>query len=272
MALEPVRKVIVGCWEAQLLPRQRYEAHYTATRPGLGFAYENQIGTHAIASDKMRPFHAMPNGLAFVPQGCDVYSDSGRGGEYLVVSGFTMEAGSHAPFSDRIDPQAIAAAHALRRLFLGKVPADPLCYEALFITLLERLQWQLGRVPDAGGPARWMTPARLKIVVETIEANLGAPLTVQTVAAELGLSAGFLSRAFRAATGLPPHAYIIDRRLAKVRTALSLGGRDLSALAMETGFSSHAHLSTLFRQKLGVSPSVFREHLRSVGISVAEPG
>lgn len=264
---EPIRTLRVGRWTAQLLPRQPYESRYTADRPALGFSFDPQTGTHAIASDRRTPFQAMPNGLAFVPTGCDVYSQSRHGGEYLVLSGVDpgqeLQDGSDAPFRDRIDTQAAAAARTLRRMILGSPTDDALMGEAAILTLLDRLRWHRGHPPDRQAPARWMTPARVTRAFEIIEANLGtASLTVQDVADALGLSAGFFSRAFRAATGLPPHAYILDRRLALVRAALAAGAGDLSALALESGFSSHAHLTSQFRQRFGVSPRAFRESLR----------
>jgi AraC family transcriptional regulator len=95
-------------------------------------------------------------------------------------------------------------------------------------------------------------------------------LTVQDLADDLGLSAGFFSRAFKAATGRSPHAYIVDRRVARARAELASGAEDLSAVALATGFSSHAHLTTTFRQRLGVSPSALRRSL--VGGRVAAAG
>lgn len=270
---EPIRTLRLGRWTARLLPRQPYESRYTADRPALGFSFDHQSGVHAIASDRVTPFQAMPNGLAFVPTGCDVYSQSRRGGEYLVVSGFDAGLdlgldrgdGLQDPFRDRIDAQAVEAARALRRTLLRPTPANALTGEAACLALLDRLRGSCGHPPDPRDPVRWMTPARLRMAFDVIEAKLDAALSVQDVADALGLSAGFFSRAFRAATGLPPHAHIIDRRLARARAALVAGAVDLSALAMETGFSSHAHLTAQFRQRFGLSPRAFRDGLRGAG-------
>lgn len=275
---EPIRKLRLGRWTAQLLPRQPYESRYTADRPALGFSFDHQSGRHAIASDRVTPFQAMPNGLAFVPTGCDVYSQSRRGGEYLVVSGFDplhdldRDGGKSLrdPFRDRIDAPAVVAAHALRRTLLHPTPANALTGEAACLTLLDRLRAPCGPAPGQRDAARWMTPARLRMAFDVIEAKLDSALTVQDIADALGLSAGFFARAFRAATGQPPHAHIIDRRLERARAALVAGTGDLSALAVETGFSSHAHFTTQFRQRFGLSPRAFRDSLR--GDSLREPG
>ncbi|ASY66700.1 Transcriptional regulator, AraC family (plasmid) [Sinorhizobium sojae CCBAU 05684] len=266
MVREPIRRVTVGRWSAELLPRQPYEAQYVADRPILGFAFESQAGAHAYASDRIRPFRARPNGLAYVPKGCDVFSRSSAGGEYLILRGFELKGPSGVPFSDRSDSAAAAAAHALRRLVLSHAPCDSLSYEAPIIALVERLQSHMDQEPDRRGAADSMTAARLKRIEEMIEARLGGALTVQELADELGLSTGFFARAFKAAAGRSPHAYILDRRLARARALLASGIKDLCAIALATGFSSHAHLTTAFRQRLGISPSAYRRGLAAAAV------
>ena len=258
---EPTRRVTVGRWSAELLPRQPYEARYTADRPVLGFAFESQEGVHAFASDRVRPFRARPNGLAYVPTGCEVFSRSPSGGEYLVLTGFDLEEEGAFAFSDRIDSLAVAAAHEMRRLFLASPFAEPLHYEAQMIALIDRLCGLMERQARSGGTVQWMTARRLRRIDEIVEAGLGGELTVQALAGELGLSAGFFSRAFKEATGRSPYAYIVDRRIARARALIAAGTEDLSAVALAAGFSSHAHLTVMFRQKLGVSPSALRRSL-----------
>src|SRR3954464_15975110 len=73
-------------WTVELLPRAGYEARYTPAAPVIGFAFESQTGIHAFGSDRRSAYRARPNGLAFVPSGCDVFSSSESGGEYLKVT------------------------------------------------------------------------------------------------------------------------------------------------------------------------------------------
>ncbi len=261
--LEPTRRVTVGRWTAELLPRQPYEARYTAEQPLLGFAFDSQEGVHAYAGDRIRPFRAIPNGLAYVPKGCDVYSSSSAGGEYLAVTGFELSEAGDFPFSDRTDTSAIAAAHAMRGLLLAAPAAEPARCEALMNVLIEQLSCQMQPDQPSRDGARWMTAQRLRRIDEIIETRLARALTVQDLADELRLSAGFFSRVFREATGCSPHAYILDRKIGRARALIAAGVEDLSAVALAAGFSSHAHLSTVFCRKLGVSPSVLRANLRA---------
>src|SRR5262245_27320654 len=87
----PPRRLTNRSWSVELLSRQAYCASYMAEMPIVGFAFEAQNGVHAFGSDRRVDFNARPNGLAYVPPGCDVYSRSDVGGEYLRIA-FRTEA------------------------------------------------------------------------------------------------------------------------------------------------------------------------------------
>jgi AraC family transcriptional regulator len=68
----PPRRIVADGWSAELLPRHAYCASYTAETAVIGFAFDAQRGTHAFGSERRTDFRTKPNGLAYVPQGCDV--------------------------------------------------------------------------------------------------------------------------------------------------------------------------------------------------------
>jgi AraC family transcriptional regulator len=258
-SLQPVmpRRVTTAAWLAELLPRHAYCASYTAETPVVGFAFESQSGVHAFASDRRIDFHARANGLAFVPRGCGVYSRSDVGGEYLRITlRPSREEWRSNRFSDVIDPTAIDAAHGLRRALLAR--EDALDCERWVLILQQRTAAILQAPPGRRASDRWMTPQRLRLVEDLIEARLDTRLTVQDIADSLGLSAGFFCRAFQAAIGQSPHDHIIDRRVARARTLLADAALDLSAIALASGFASHAHMTATFRKRLGVAPRELR--------------
>lgn len=263
IASRPRRYGVAGAWCAELLPRSPYQAAYTADLPIVGFAFEGQIGVHAFASDRKAAFRARPNGLAHVPTGCDVYSQSKHGGEYLKIS-FDLKHGEPWPwsrrFSDVIDPAAIDAAQRLRRLLLASERIDELQCERLVQALRERAVYVLGGASVESAARSWMTPRRLRMVDELIEERLDTKLTVQDLAGTLQLSAGFFCRAFGAAVGKAPHDHIIDRRVSRARALLGNQALDLGAIAQASGFASHAHMTATFRKRLGVTPSELRRN------------
>jgi AraC family transcriptional regulator len=255
------RCAVVGSWSVELLPRKPYHAAYRPDVPVVGFAFDGQAGVHAFGSDRKTNFRTRPNSLAFVPAGCDVYSTSNQGGEYLRL---TFERprdetwSCSRRFSDAIDPLAILAAEQLRRQLLTIEGGDELQCER-FVEILEERTLSVLNDSSTGPAARaWMTPRRLKRVEELIEAKLDTRMTVQSLADELELSGGFFCRAFHAALGKAPHDYIIDRRVSRARTLLRNEALGLSAVAHASGFSSHAHMTATFRKRLGVAPSELR--------------
>ena len=254
------RLVIDGVGTIELLPRAGYEASFVCERPVIGFAFEGQAGTHAFATSRRSAFRGKPNHISWVPRGCDVYSQSATGGEYLKITlepGRVNGAAAGHRFSNVIDRTAIAAAQRLRRLLLGRT-VEVLSCEREVSLLEERTRGILAGEARRSRPAAWMTPRRLSLIDELIEARLDGRLTVNELAATLGLSDGFFSRAFAAAVGKPPHDYIIDRRIARARSLLASRHLDLVAIALASGFASHAHMTALFRERLGASPSDIR--------------
>ncbi|MFC7610800.1 helix-turn-helix transcriptional regulator [Teichococcus aestuarii] len=74
----------------------------------------------------------------------------------------------------------------------------------------------------------------------------------------VGLSAGYFSRAFRASLGTSPHAFILERRLARARAMMLGTALGLSEIAQECGFCDQPHLTKRFRRAMGVSPAAWR--------------
>jgi AraC family transcriptional regulator len=100
---------------------------------------------------------------------------------------------------------------------------------------------------------------RLKAVVDYIEANLSRPITLRELAGLAGVSARHFERAFRQSLELPPHAYVLGRRVSVARDLL-LGQTALTTeqIAKRVGFSSASHLASAFRRREGCSPTNFR--------------
>jgi AraC family transcriptional regulator len=110
--------------------------------------------------------------------------------------------------------------------------------------------------PRASGglPAR-----RLKLILDYIEENLARPIALRQLAQLAGISVRHFERAFRQAVGVPPHTYVMRKRVARAQNLL-LGepGLTIDEIAVRAGFSSSSHLSSMFRRQTGCSPTAFR--------------
>lgn len=239
-----------------LLPAAPYETAYVPERASIGFAFAGQSGWHAFASDRQTPFARRPYSLSFTPAGCEVRSRSAAGGEYLLIEYEGEPPRLNAPLSNAFAHHTIAAAEALRRHALGGSLLTPAERDAHVRTLSEAL------APDTPAPrgANWMTPRRFGLLTEMIEANLETGLTVGAAAQRLELSESFLNRAFRAHTGKPLHAFILDRMLDRARRHLTDSDMGLAEIASASGFSSQAHMTHAFSRKLGIAPGALRQN------------
>jgi AraC family transcriptional regulator len=109
--------------------------------------------------------------------------------------------------------------------------------------------------PIGGLPGR-----RLKLVLDYIEDTLGRPIELRSLAAFAGISARHFERAFRQSMGMPPYAYVLERRLDAARDLLITRPElPIEHIAFRLGFSSSSHFSSAFRQRIGCSPTEFRK-------------
>lgn len=102
---------------------------------------------------------------------------------------------------------------------------------------------------------------RIRRLIDYIEQHLGEDLSIEALAADVGLSPLYLARAFRLAFGQSPHQYVIGRRVEAAKQLLRDGTTPIADVALATGFSSQSHLSNWFRRAVGVSPAAYRREL-----------
>ena len=101
--------------------------------------------------------------------------------------------------------------------------------------------------------------ARLRAVVEHIEEHLDAGPTLEQMAAIARISPNYFAWQFKRATGLPPHQYVIARRVERAKQLLQSGSAfSLAEVAAHAGFSDQSQFSHHFKRLVGVTPGQFR--------------
>jgi AraC family transcriptional regulator len=137
---------------------------------------------------------------------------------------------------------------------------NQLFVDHLLLAVTSHIVQAYGRLSAAAaGPARGgLAPWQLRKACEQLEADLEGNLTLQQVAAEFGLSTSHFSRAFRVSTGLPPHQWLLHRRVATAKRLLSDRNLPLSEVAIIAGFANQSHFSRVFSALVGTSPGVWR--------------
>jgi AraC-like DNA-binding protein len=90
-------------------------------------------------------------------------------------------------------------------------------------------------------------------------------ITLDELAAPLGCSPFHLCRVFRAATGRTVHQHLTALRLHRALDLVPERHGDFSGLALELGFSHHAHFAAAFRSAFGMAPSTWARRLARAG-------
>jgi len=111
--------------------------------------------------------------------------------------------------------------------------------------------------PLAPAPPALGAPTLRDLIVH-IEAQDPAQLSLEILARQAGLGRYPLIRAFRAATGLTPHAYLINARVNRGRQLLR-EGLALAEVAYRLGFADQSHFQRVFKAHAGVTPGEYRQ-------------
>jgi AraC-like DNA-binding protein len=105
----------------------------------------------------------------------------------------------------------------------------------------------------------------LRRVRDRIDRDYAQPLDVEALAREVHLSAGHLSRRFRAVFGESPYSYLMTRRIERAMTLLRRGDLSVTDVCFAVGCSSLGTFSTRFSELVGMSPSTYRRRAADDG-------
>ena len=103
-----------------------------------------------------------------------------------------------------------------------------------------------------------LAPHLRRRLAEYIEQHLDQPLSLGELAQLAALSEYHFVRMFRTSFGLPPHRYVLQRRLLRARQLLQHSRLPLGEIALACGFASASHFSNRFRAAFGAAPGLLR--------------
>jgi AraC-like DNA-binding protein len=126
------------------------------------------------------------------------------------------------------------------------------------ISTLGHLPAEEPLAPLRGG----LPPVLTQRICEYIESHLDQKIGLELLAAMAGHSIHHFVRAFHQSVGMPPHSYLLSRRLERAERMLRETQLPLSEIATTTGFSDQSHLARHFRRRTGMSPGLARWNAR----------
>jgi AraC family transcriptional regulator len=142
--------------------------------------------------------------------------------------------------------------------------APPTCLEMegramlLLDTLLEMHGAARPTTRTSGGLSGW----QLRRVTDFMTEHVAEDLALDELAAQVNFSAKHFARAFRQSTGVPPHRWMIERRVDRARALLVEGDLSLAEIALACGFADQSHFTAAFRRGTGLTPGAYRREAR----------
>ena len=137
----------------------------------------------------------------------------------------------------------------------------------------ERILIQISVQPDRAAPinptessvkGRRRMPLqkwRLKRVTHHVDGHLSGRITLADMAAVAGLTRLHFAAQFRAATGMRPHDFLLQRRIDRARGLLRDPKLALVDVALGVGFQTQAHFTTVFKRFIGETPNRWRRQV-----------
>jgi AraC family transcriptional regulator len=121
----------------------------------------------------------------------------------------------------------------------------------------------------ANGTSSELPACKLRRVTQYIQVNLQRELRLAELSAMVHMSPYHFARLFRRSTGVPPHRFLVQRRIDEARALLAARTAPIAEIARLVGFGTPSHFTTTFRRITGMTPSAYRSEAGAAGVGSA---
>lgn len=256
-----------------LWPANPFEFHFASNNDFICMPFGKVDLNCAFDSDQSNDFSSRAGDLYFHPSGSTTrVKNLDTPNEVLII-----EVGPH--FRDEIAQEmnssnalqdiggviaqlssdcSLPLAQKARRFLLNGNEGGTLVCQSIALSLLSEALDAVVKQRQNSKRDRGLNARALNIVLDYIEVSLDEDLSLNTLAALAGLTTFHFARAFKKATGQSPRQYVLERRMARARTCLETTDLSLAEIAYSSGFSSQAHMTDVFRRRLGITPGKYK--------------
>jgi AraC family transcriptional regulator len=273
--VEPSATILSSKWEGLTVEYGRLEAvgefDFAMPKQGLSVAFVPHE-TVVWSVDGKCQSTSLPAGSVFVYGDRDfVWHRRVKPSEYvnltldpILLQQIAEESGLSSTIEHRVifqDPTILHVAQLLRAEVLSAGLAGNLYVESLRNLLAVHLLRNHTRAFVKPAAADQLDGLKLRQLKNYIEEHLAEDLAIATLASLIPMSQFHFARAFKAATGEPPHRYVMQRRIERAKVLLAVARLSVAEVAYQVGFSNQSHFTMQFRKAVGITPKQFREQV-----------
>jgi AraC family transcriptional regulator len=235
-----------------------------------------QVGMHFVSPHTPQRPHIisdLPSYFSLIPSGKPHVGQWRDGSEVVVtlLSKTQLERASDellrsssseilsAPWA--VDPVILSLGSVLRREFLSGGIGDPLFVEAIGTVLTGHLVRRWSSLPRHRVMKGSLSPSQLRKTLDAIDHWLHG-IRIKALADQLGMGTHQFTRLFRQSIGCSPYRFVIQRRIERARVLLEKSSLSLAEIALELGFVSQSHFTSVFHREVRTTPLSYRSFFR----------
>ena len=178
------------------------------------------------------------------------------------VSEFVQPAGAPLEFREDAGFEDPLLAHLLLNLdseMNAGNPSGALYAESISAAALAQLiRTHACAPPRLGVPKGSLPPDRLRRIVEYIDANLHRRISLAELAGIVEMNVFHMLRMFKVTLGVPPHRYILQRRVQRAKALLRNPALTISEIALGCGYAEQSSFTRAFQKVTGAAPAYYR--------------
>lgn len=107
-----------------------------------------------------------------------------------------------------------------------------------------------------------MPAHKIRAAIEYMETHLGDDLSIESIAAAVGMSSFRFARGFAKGVDQSPHRFLVTRRIEVAKDLLRSTDRKLADIARAVGFSTQSHFTAVFGKRCQMTPLAYRRFVR----------
>jgi AraC-like DNA-binding protein len=154
---------------------------------------------------------------------------------------------------------ALAMLHRIQRF---GAEHDTIFADAIALALFDHVARAYGGAHGHAATAGVLAPWQIRRVTEWVDAHLGQPISIGGLSGLIDLSPSYFSRTFVRSFGIPPHRWLLQRRIDRAKALMTHSDATLADIAAACGFVDQSHFTKVFSGIVRATPSAWRRRAR----------